>query len=305
MCGIVGYIGFREATDVIIKGLKRLEYRGYDSAGVAILNGDVSVRKGKGKVINLEKAVHESAIAGTAGIGHTRWATHGEPTDQNAHPHWDGDHDFAIVHNGIIENYDALRKELTQKGHVFDGQTDTEVLAHLIQEVQRMGTADFEQAIQIALSQVDGTYGLAIVNKHEPDKIYVARKGSPLLLGIGDGEIFVASDASPIVEYTSKVVYLDDGEMATLTRGGYQVKTIENVKLSKDVHELEMSIEQIEKAGFPHFMLKEIHEQHETIADCMRGRLSVENNNVVLGGIADVLFGQEFYGDHPIGTVAI
>ncbi|MFW6347184.1 MAG: glutamine--fructose-6-phosphate transaminase (isomerizing) [Cyclonatronaceae bacterium] len=289
MCGIVGYIGFREATDVIIKGLKRLEYRGYDSAGVAILNGDVKVRKGKGKVINLEKAVHESAIAGTAGIGHTRWATHGEPTDQNAHPHWDGNHDFAIVHNGIIENYDALRKELTQKGHVFDGQTDTEVLAHLIQEVQNMGTDDFEHAIQVALSQVDGTYGLAIANQKEPDKIYVARKGSPLLLGIGDGEIFVASDASPIVEYTSKVVYLDDGEMATLTRDGYQVKTIENVKLSKEVHELEMSIEQIEKAGFPHFMLKEIHEQHETIADCMRGRLSLENNNIVLGGIADVL----------------
>lgn len=289
MCGIVGYIGFREATDVIIKGLKRLEYRGYDSAGVAILNGDVKVRKGKGKVINLEKAVHESAIAGTAGIGHTRWATHGEPTDQNAHPHWDGNHHFAIVHNGIIENYDALRKDLLQKGHVFDGQTDTEVLAHLIQEIQRMGTEDFETAIQIALSQVDGTYGLAIVNKHEPDKIYVARKGSPLLLGIGDGEIFVASDASPIVEYTSRVVYLDDGEMATLTRDGYQVKTISNVKLSKEVHELEMSIEQIEKAGFPHFMLKEIHEQHQTIADCMRGRLSVENNNVVLGGIADVL----------------
>jgi glucosamine--fructose-6-phosphate aminotransferase (isomerizing) len=289
MCGIVGYIGFREATDVIIKGLKRLEYRGYDSAGVAILNGDVKVRKGKGKVINLENAVHESAIAGTAGIGHTRWATHGEPTDLNAHPHWDGNHDFAIVHNGIIENYDALRKDLLQKGHVFDGQTDTEVLAHLIQEIQRMGTEDFETAIQIALSQVDGTYGLAIVNKHEPDKIYVARKGSPLLLGIGDGEIFVASDASPIVEYTSSVVYLDDGEMATLTRGGYQVKTISNVKLSKEVHELEMSIEQIEKAGFPHFMLKEIHEQHQTIADCMRGRLSLENNNVVLGGIADVL----------------
>ncbi|MCH8557882.1 MAG: glutamine--fructose-6-phosphate transaminase (isomerizing) [Balneolia bacterium] len=289
MCGIVGYIGFREASDVIIKGLKRLEYRGYDSAGIAVLNGDVKVRKGKGKVVNLEKMVAESGAAGTVGIGHTRWATHGEPNDVNAHPHTDGTKNFALVHNGIIENYDALKKELLAKGHVFEGQTDTEVLAHLIEEIQKVAKTDFETAVQMALKQVDGTYGIAIVNKNEPDQIIVARKGSPLLLGIGDDEVFIASDASPIIEYTNKVIYLDDDEMATITREGYQVKTISNIELSKEVHELEMSIEQIEKGGFPHFMLKEIHEQSQTIADCMRGRLMVDQNRIVLGGIEGVL----------------
>ncbi len=289
MCGIVGYIGFREASDVIIKGLKRLEYRGYDSAGIAILNGEVIIKKGKGKVVNLEKMVLNGPAKGTVGIGHTRWATHGEPNDVNAHPHSDGKHDFAIVHNGIIENYDSLKKELISKGHTFDGQTDTEVLAHLIEEIQKVAEVDFETAVQLALKQVDGTYGLAIVNKHEKDKIIVARKGSPLLLGIGDNEVFIASDASPIIEYTNKVVYLDDDEMAVITREGYQVKTISNIELNKQVHELEMNIEQIEKGGFPHFMLKEIHEQSDTIADCMRGRLMVEENRVVLGGIERVL----------------
>jgi len=289
MCGIVGYIGFREASDVILKGLKRLEYRGYDSAGLAILNGEVIVKKGKGKVINLEKMIHNGEVKGTVGIGHTRWATHGEPNDVNAHPHTDGSQDFAIVHNGIIENYDSLRKELLTKGHTFDGQTDTEVLAHLIEEIQKVAKVDFETAVQMALKQVDGTYGIAIVNRNEKDKIIVARKGSPLLLGIGDDEVFIASDASPIVEYTNKVIYLDDDEMAIISRDGYQVKTISNIELSKEVHELEMSIEQIEKGGFPHFMLKEIHEQSQTIADCMRGRLVVEENRIVLGGIERVL----------------
>lgn len=288
MCGIVGYIGFREASDVIIKGLKRLEYRGYDSAGIAILNGTLIVRKGKGKVANLENLLIETDVRGSVGIGHTRWATHGEPNDINAHPHWDGSQNFAIVHNGIIENYDALKKELLNKGHVFQGETDTEVLAHLIEEIQAVARVDFETAVQMALKQVDGTYGLAIVNKNERDKIIVARKGSPLLLGIGDDEVFIASDASPIIEYTNKVVYLDDDEMAVISRDGYQVKTISNVELSKEVHELEMSIEQIEKGGFPHFMLKEIHEQSQTIADCMRGRLVVEQNKIVLGGIEAV-----------------
>ncbi|MCH8566921.1 MAG: glutamine--fructose-6-phosphate transaminase (isomerizing) [Balneolales bacterium] len=289
MCGIVGYIGFRDASDVIIKGLKRLEYRGYDSAGIAILNGDVKVRKGKGKVINLENMLIESGIKGNVGIGHTRWATHGEPNDVNAHPHWDGKHNFALVHNGIIENYDALKKELTKKGHIFDGETDTEVLAHLIEEIELVGKVDFETAVQMALKQVDGTYGIAIVNKHEKDKIIVARKGSPLLLGIGEDEVFIASDASPIIEYTNKVVYLDDDEMAIISRDGYQVKTISNIELTKEVHELEMSIEQIEKGGYPHFMLKEIHEQSVTIADCMRGRLLPDQNKIVLGGIERVL----------------
>lgn len=289
MCGIVGYIGHRNAVDVILKGLKRLEYRGYDSAGVAISNGKLTIQKCKGKVSQLEKLIKANYPHGTMGIGHTRWATHGEPNDVNAHPHQAGDYKFAIVHNGIIENYDALKKELIQKGHFFEGETDTEVLAHLIQEVKKVGLTDFETAVQMALNQVDGTYGLAILNLDEPDKLIVARKGSPLLLGIGDNEVFVASDASPIIEYTKKVVYLDDDEMAIITPDGYQVKTISNIELSKEVHELEMNIEQIEKGGFPHFMLKEIHEQAQTISDCMRGRLMVDENRIVLGGISDVL----------------
>jgi glutamine---fructose-6-phosphate transaminase (isomerizing) len=289
MCGIVGYIGHRNASEIIIKGLKRLEYRGYDSAGIAISNGELVISKGKGKVTNLETNLLANPIKGTLGIGHTRWATHGEPNDVNAHPHTGNSRKFAIVHNGIIENYDVLKKELQQKGCTFCGETDTEVLAHLIEEVQRVSKADFETSVQIALKQVVGTYGLAIVNHDEPDKLIIARKGSPLLMGIGEGETFVASDASPIVEYTKKVVYLDDDEMAVITRSGYQVKTIRNVKISKEIHELELSIEQIEKSGYPHFMLKEIHEQVDTIADCMRGRLILKDNDIKLGGIEPVL----------------
>ncbi|MFN2373897.1 MAG: glutamine--fructose-6-phosphate transaminase (isomerizing) [Cyclonatronaceae bacterium] len=289
MCGIVGYIGYREASDVIIKGLKRLEYRGYDSAGIAISNGELQISKGKGKVSILESSLLANPIKGTLGIGHTRWATHGEPNDVNAHPHTGNTRKFAIVHNGIIENYDVLKKELQKKGCTFIGETDTEVLAHLIEEVQKVTKADFETSVQIALKQVVGTYGLAIVNHDEPDKLIIARKGSPLLLGIGDGETFVASDASPIIEYTNKVVYLDDDEMAVITRNGYEVKTIRNVKITKEIHELEMSIEQIEKGGYPHFMLKEIHEQVDTISDCMRGRLLVKDNDIKLGGIEPVL----------------
>jgi len=289
MCGIVGYIGHREAVDVIIKGLLRLEYRGYDSAGVAISNGKLSIQKCKGKVEQLQKLINANYPHGNIGIGHTRWATHGEPNDVNAHPHRDGSHRLAIVHNGIIENYDALKKELKQSGHYFEGETDTEVLVHLIEQVKKVSNVDFETAVQMALTQVDGTYGIAILNQDEPNKLIVARKGSPLLLGIGENEIFVASDASPIIEYTNKVVYLDDDEMAVITPDGYKVKTISNIELTKEVHELEMNIEQIEKGGYPHFMLKEIHEQSQTIADCLRGRLIVDENRVVLGGLADVL----------------
>lgn len=289
MCGIVGYIGHREAVDVIIKGLQRLEYRGYDSAGVAISNGKLSIQKCKGKVEQLQKLINANYPHGNIGIGHTRWATHGEPNDVNAHPHRDGSHRLAIVHNGIIENYDALKKELKQNGHYFEGETDTEVLVHLIEQVKKVSNVDFETAVQMALTQVDGTYGIAILNQDEPNKLIVARKGSPLLLGIGENEVFVASDASPIIEYTNKVVYLDDDEMAVITPNGYQVKTISNIELTKEVHELEMNIEQIEKGGYPHFMLKEIHEQSQTIADCLRGRLIVDENRVVLGGLSDVL----------------
>ena len=289
MCGIVGYIGNRDAADVIVKGLHRLEYRGYDSAGVAIVNGELSIRKTKGKVSDLERLLNEKPVKATMGIGHTRWATHGEPNDVNAHPHISQNGKFALVHNGIIENYDALKVELLKKGHRFLTETDTEVLAHLIEEVQNVSNLEFEEAVQHALRQVVGTYGLAIVHVDYPDKLIVARKGSPLIVAIGDGEYFVASDASPVVEYTNKVIYLDDDEMAVITRDGYEVKTTRNIPHLKEVHELEMSIEQIEKGGYDHFMLKEIYEQPRSIADCLRGRVLPNEGTVHLGGIDSVM----------------
>ena len=289
MCGIVGYIGNRDAADVIVKGLHRLEYRGYDSAGVAIVNGELSIRKTKGKVSDLERLLNEKPVKATMGIGHTRWATHGEPNDVNAHPHISQNGKFALVHNGIIENYDALKVELLKKGYRFLTETDTEVLAHLIEEVQNVSNLEFEEAVQHALRQVVGTYGLAIVHVDHPDKLIVARKGSPLIVAIGDGEYFVASDASPVVEYTNKVIYLDDDEMAVITRDGYEVKTTRNIPHIKEVHELEMSIEQIEKGGYDHFMLKEIYEQPRSIADCLRGRVLPNEGTVHLGGIDPVM----------------
>jgi len=289
MCGIVGYIGNRDAAEVITKGLHRLEYRGYDSAGIAIVNGQLSIRKGKGKVSDLDRMLKEKPLVGNIGIGHTRWATHGEPNDINAHPHISENHRFAIVHNGIIENYDSLKNELIRKGHKFTTETDTEVLAHLIEEIEKVSGISFEKAVQQALVQIEGTYGLAIINQDEPDQLIVARKGSPLLVAIGDDEYFIASDASPVVEYTNKVVYLDDNEMAIIKRDGYEIKTIRNIPLTKEVHELAMSIEQIEKSGYPHFMLKEIYEQPDSIADCMRGRINLDDNRIVLGGIENVL----------------
>jgi glucosamine--fructose-6-phosphate aminotransferase (isomerizing) len=292
MCGIVGYIGEKKASDIIVKGLERLEYRGYDSAGVALLNGQLDIKKGKGKVAGLKSLLKGGPAEGYVGIGHTRWATHGAPNNVNSHPHISESGKIALVHNGIIENYNSLKKELQNKGRTFKTDTDTEVIAQLIEEIYENGNGEeitFEQAVQLALKQVVGTYGLAILNVEEPDRIIVARKGSPLLLGIGDGEMFIASDASPIVEHTNKVVYLDDGEMAIVTKDDYKVKTIEDVSLTKKVHELALSIEEIEKGGYPHFMLKEIFEQPRAISDCLRGRLDVENHTVQLGGIADVL----------------
>jgi glucosamine--fructose-6-phosphate aminotransferase (isomerizing) len=290
MCGIVGYVGERDATDVLLKGLKRLEYRGYDSAGIALLNGGLHFKKGKGKVDGLAKKVKQAGVEGKIGIGHTRWATHGEPNDINSHPHLSESGNIAVVHNGIIENYTTLKKQLISRGKTFHSQTDTEIIAQLLEEIYTTSQGiSFEQAIQLTLKQIVGTYGLAIVNKDIPDKIFIARKGSPLLLGIGDNEMFIASDASPIVGYTNKVVYLDDGEMATITKDSYNVKTIEDVELTKEVHELAISIDEIEKAGYPHFMLKEIFEQPRSVADCMRGRLNVENNSIQLGGIEDVM----------------
>jgi glucosamine--fructose-6-phosphate aminotransferase (isomerizing) len=293
MCGIVGYVGTKQASDIIVKGLERLEYRGYDSAGIALLNGQLDIKKGKGKVENLKKKLQADSTKGVVGIGHTRWATHGAPNDVNSHPHVSESGKIALVHNGIIENYNSLKKELQNKGRTFKTETDTEVIAQLIEEIYENGGTDedlsFEQAVQMALQQVVGTYGLAILNREDQDRMIVARKGSPLLIGIGEGEMFVASDASPIIEHTKKVVYLDDGEMAIVTKDGYDVKTINDEPLTKKVHELAMSVEEIEKQGYPHFMLKEIFEQPRAIADCLRGRLDVENHRVQLGGIADVL----------------
>ncbi len=290
MCGIVGYVGDKDAGSVLVKGLKRLEYRGYDSAGVAILNGEMSIQKGKGKVVNLEKLIKNNGVSGHIGIGHTRWATHGEPNDVNSHPHLSESGNVAVVHNGIIENYTSLKKKLVERGRTFKSQTDTEIIAQLIEEIYTTSkNISFDQAIRLTLKQIVGTYGLAIVNIEEPDKIYIARKGSPLLLGIGENEMFIASDASPIVEYTNKVVYLDDGEMAIVNRDSYEVKTIDDIPLTKEVHELAISLDAIEKAGYPHFMLKEIFEQPSSLADCLRGRINPDEGTVQLGGVAHVM----------------
>jgi glutamine---fructose-6-phosphate transaminase (isomerizing) len=290
MCGIVGYIGERNASEVLIKGLKRLEYRGYDSAGLALVNGHLDVAKGQGKVSNLEKMVTEKSLLGKIGIGHTRWATHGEPNDLNAHPHLSQSGKIAVVHNGIVENYNSLKKQLAANNRTIQSDTDTEVIAQLIEDIHESnGEKDFEKAIRYALKKVVGTYGVAILHTDHPDRIYVARKGSPLLVGIGDNEMFIASDASPLVEYTKKVIYLEDGEMAVVTRDKYEVKTIDDIPMSKEIHELSISLEEIEKAGYPHFMLKEIFEQPRAIADCLRGRLIPAENRIQLGGLVDVM----------------
>jgi len=289
MCGIVGYIGHQEASPILVQGLKRLEYRGYDSAGVVVLNGELELVKGKGKVDALAKKLQSASPKGTLGIGHTRWATHGEPNDVNSHPHLSQNGRISLVHNGIIENYHALKTSLQKKGYIFQSDTDTEVVVNLIEEIYDDGAVSFEGAIQLALQQIVGTYGLAIVNLDEPDRIYVARKGSPLLLGLGDGEMFIASDASPMVEHTSKVIYLDDGEMAIVRRDGYDIKTIKDEPITKEVHELAMSLEAIEKENYPHFMLKEIFEQPRVIMDCLRGRVQFDDHTIQLGGLTDVM----------------
>lgn len=289
MCGIVGYIGQQQASPILVQGLKRLEYRGYDSAGVVVLNGKLELVKGKGKVDGLEKKLKNATPEGTLGIGHTRWATHGEPNDVNSHPHLSQNGRISLVHNGIIENYHALKTSLQKKGYSFQSETDTEVVVNLIEEIYDDGAVPFEAAIQLALQQIVGTYGLAIVNLDEPDRIYIARKGSPLLLGLGDGEMFIASDASPMIEHTSKVIYLDDGEMAIVRRDGYDIKTIKDEPITKEVHELAMSLEAIEKENYPHFMLKEIFEQPRVIMDCLRGRVQFDEHSIQLGGLTDVM----------------
>ena len=283
MCGIVGYIGDRGATTLLLDGLKRLEYRGYDSAGVAILNGHgVEMRKTAGKISRLEAALATSPITGNLGIAHTRWATHGAPNECNAHPHADCKGNIAVVHNGIIENSTSLKARLVELGHKFVSETDTEVLAHLIEEAF---DGNLEDAVIEALWQVEGTYGIAVVSSEDPDKIVAARKGSPLLIGLGDGEYYIASDASAILAQTREVVYLDDGDLAVLTRKGYRVIDLRAKVLDRKVHKIEWDLHQIERGGFDHFMLKEIFEQPETIENCMRGRLLDEEGTSKLGGL--------------------
>lgn len=293
MCGIVGYIGGREAAPLLLHGLKRLEYRGYDSAGIAVLNGRLSVVKQKGNVALLGQAIAsgKGSLAGaTLGIGHTRWATHGDPSDRNAHPHTSSAGDIALIHNGIIENHAALRIELQKHGYTFSSDTDSEVVVHLIDHLwKQIPFLDFEGAVRQALTIVDGAYGICVISSREPDRMVVARKGSPLVIGLGEGEYFVASDAAPLVEYTRRVVYLSDGEIAVLSRDGFSVKTIGNIGQEKTVTELDFELEEIEKGGYEHFMLKEIFEQPNVMRDVMRGRVRVGEGRIQLGGIMEQL----------------
>lgn len=288
MCGIVGYIGNKPAWNVILKGLKRLEYRGYDSAGIALLENDaINVYKKTGKVAVLEEFATGQNLNGTVGIGHTRWATHGEPSDSNAHPHLSGDGRLTIVHNGIIENYASLKEELKSRGHHFSSDTDTEVLIHLIEDILKNEQVDLLEAVRIALSQVVGAYAIAILDKENPNLLVAARKGSPLVVGIGKGEYFVASDASPIIEYTRDVVYLNDQEIVQILDGEMLIKTIENEVQNPYIQRLELQLEMLEKGGYDHFMLKEIHEQPRSIRDCMRGRMYPQQGFVQLGGLKE------------------
>lgn len=290
MCGIVGYIGNKQAYPVLINGLKRLEYRGYDSAGVALINGndDLNVYKTKGKVADLESFCADKDITGCVGIAHTRWATHGEPSSVNAHPHYSESKNLAIIHNGIIENYAEIKKRLEQKGMHFRSQTDTEVLVQLIEYIQTTRNVDLLTAVQVALHQVIGAYAVAVLDKNNPRQIIAARKQSPLVVGIGDGEFYLGSDASPIVEYTDKVVYLEDGNIAVLVPGEeLKVVDIYNEKQNAVVKKVNINLGQIEKGGFPHFMLKEIFEQPECLKTCMLGRINVEGNKVSLSAVLD------------------
>jgi len=299
MCGIVGYVGERKASGFLIEGLKRLEYRGYDSAGIAMSNGHgLETRKAKGKISNLESVVNANPIAGSVGIAHTRWATHGQPNECNAHPHTDCTNTIAVVHNGIIENFSALRKMLQMQGHTFKSETDTEVLAHL---VEAAFDGKLEDAVIDALNLVQGTYGIAVISSRDPDKIVCARQGSPLLIGLGQGEYYVASDVAAILQHTRQVVYLDDGEMGVLTGKGYEVLDLNARRISKGVSRIDWSLDEIEKGGFEHFMLKEICEQPQTIENTMRGRLVADEGFSKLGGLN--LTKEELLGiDHVVIT---
>ncbi|MFN5693403.1 MAG: glutamine--fructose-6-phosphate transaminase (isomerizing) [Bacteroidota bacterium] len=289
MCGIVAYIGEKQAYDIVVKGLKRLEYRGYDSAGVALLNGDMRIYKKQGKVSSLEEEAEGKDVSGSMGMGHTRWATHGEPNDRNSHPHLSESGDLAIIHNGIIENYATLKLGMEKKGHTFHSDTDTEVLAHLIEDVMQNSGLPLADAVRSALKQVVGAYAIVILSKNHPEHLIAARKGSPLVVGLGKdrGEFFFASDATPIVEYTNKVIYLKDGEVAIVENKELIVMSIENVFQVPYVQELELSLEQLEKGGYPHFMLKEIYEQPRSIFDSFRGRFDSSTGEVHMRSMED------------------
>jgi len=288
MCGIVGYIGEKNCVPILINGLKRLEYRGYDSAGMGLIaNGNSNIVKNKGKVSLLEDKLKGLKLNANLGIGHTRWATHGEPNEINAHPHSNADNTLFLIHNGIIENYRVIKQELVNQGYHFKSDTDTEVLTLLIDRFLRLGS-DLCKSVQLALNEVVGTYGIAVIYKNEPDKIIVARKGSPLVVGLGNEENFIASDVSAILAHTKQVVYLDDGEMAVITKDNFMVKTISDIEIEKEIHEISTSLEEIDKGGYPHFMLKEIMEQPESVRNSMRGRLLTGEGTAKLGGISEV-----------------
>ena len=306
MCGIVGYIGKKQAFPIIINGLKRLEYRGYDSAGIALLSSSnqLNIYKKKGKVVNLENLAKEEDISGTIGIGHTRWATHGEANDVNAHPHFNSNGDLAVIHNGIIENYYSLKTELQERGYVFRSETDTEVLVHLIDDILKNAKVALEEAVRLALNEVVGAYAIVVISKSNPDKLIAAKLSSPMVLGFGENELFIASDGSPLIEHTKKVSYLEDGEMAILhIDGKVEVKSIKDNKVHVPyIHELQLKLEQIEKGGFEHFMMKEIHEQSQAIKNSIRGRIDSQQFWVNLGGIRE--YEQRFKNASKITIVA-
>src|SRR5687768_8089075 len=289
MCGIVAYVGHRQAHDVIIKGLKRLEYRGYDSAGIALLNGALSVYKKKGKVSDLEAFLQGKDLSSKIGMGHTRWATHGEPSDRNAHPHYSSTEKLAIIHNGIIENYSSLKQELIRKGHTFSSDTDTEVFIHFVEDIKKNTKCSLEEAVRLALTKVVGAYAIVIMSLDDPNLLIAARKGSPLVIGVGKDEFFLASDATPIVEYTNEVVYLNDQEIAIIKDGKLSIKNTSNLPLTPYIETIDLELEAIEKGGFEHFMLKEIFEQPRSISDCMRGRLDSSSGRLILGGLREYL----------------
>ena len=285
MCGIVAYIGANNALKVLIKGLSRLEYRGYDSSGIALIDEGLRVFKKQGKVKDLVKDIGETQLRGTIGIGHTRWATHGIPNDVNSHPHVSENGKISIIHNGIIENYQAIKTDLELRGYTFKSDTDTEVVVCLIEDIQKNSQLQIGDAVRVALSKIEGAYALVVLSEDQPDRLIAARKGSPMVLGLGEGEYFVASDASPIIEYTDKVIYLNDEEIAVITREGYEIRNLQDMPQSPYIERLDLELEAIEKGGYDYFMLKEIFEQPQSIADAMRGRLSIDVPKLVLGGI--------------------